>query len=74
MVVIGKFKFVMKDMVKVGVVVIDVGINWVDKKLVGDVDFEYVELIVLYIIFVFKGVGFMIICVLVYNLYVLYFK
>ena len=36
-------------MVKVGAVVIDVGINRVDKKLVGDVDFEHVEPIASYI-------------------------
>ncbi len=37
---IGKPRFVTPDMVKEGAVVIDVGINRVDGKLVGDVDFE----------------------------------
>ncbi|NIQ00833.1 MAG: bifunctional methylenetetrahydrofolate dehydrogenase/methenyltetrahydrofolate cyclohydrolase FolD [Nitrospinaceae bacterium] len=37
---IGKPRFVTADMVKEGAVVIDVGINRVDGKLVGDVDFD----------------------------------
>jgi len=40
---LGKPKFVTEDMVKDGVVVIDVGINRVDGRLVGDVDFEDVS-------------------------------
>ncbi len=41
---IGKAKFVTKDMVKDGVVIIDVGINrGEDGKLTGDVDFENVS-------------------------------
>lgn len=39
---IGKPRFVTAEMVKEGAVVIDVGINRVDGKLVGDVDFENV--------------------------------
>ena len=39
---IGKPYFVIPDMVKDGAVVIDVGINRVDDKLVGDVDYESV--------------------------------
>jgi len=42
-VAIGKPKFVTTDMVKDGAVVIDVGVNRVDGKLVGDVDFDNVE-------------------------------
>lgn len=42
-VAIGKPKFVTIDMVKDGAVVIDVGVNRVDGKLVGDVDFDNVE-------------------------------
>ena len=42
-VAIGKPKFVTSDMVKDGAVVIDVGVNRVDGKLVGDVDFDNVE-------------------------------
>ena len=56
-VAIGKAKFVTKDMVKEGAVVIDVGTNRVDDKLVGDVDFENVELIASYITPVPGGVG-----------------
>lgn len=37
---IGKPKFITEDMVKEGAVVIDVGINRVDGKLCGDVDFD----------------------------------
>jgi methylenetetrahydrofolate dehydrogenase (NADP+)/methenyltetrahydrofolate cyclohydrolase len=39
-VAIGKANFVTGDMLKPGAVVVDVGINVVDGKLVGDVDFE----------------------------------
>lgn len=42
-VAIGKSKFVTEDMVREGVVVIDVGVNRVDGKLCGDVDFENVK-------------------------------
>ena len=44
-------------MVKEGAVVIDVGTNRVDDKLVGDVDFENVESIASYITPVPGGVG-----------------
>lgn len=40
---VGRPNFVKADMVKEGAVVIDVGINRVDGKLVGDVDFEAVK-------------------------------
>ena len=40
---VGRPKFVTADMVKEGAVVIDVGINRVDGKLCGDVDFEAVK-------------------------------
>ncbi|MHC1758353.1 MAG: bifunctional methylenetetrahydrofolate dehydrogenase/methenyltetrahydrofolate cyclohydrolase FolD [Negativicutes bacterium] len=40
---IGKPNFVTADMVREGAVVIDVGINRVGEKLVGDVDFEAVQ-------------------------------
>lgn len=42
-VAIGKSKFVTSDYVKQGAVVIDVGINRVDSKITGDVDFENVK-------------------------------
>ncbi len=37
---VGRAKMVTADMIKEGAVVIDVGVNRVDDKLVGDVDFE----------------------------------
>lgn len=64
---IGRPKFVTADMVKPGAVVIDVGINRVDGKLVGDVDFENVEPIAGYITPVPGGVGPMTISMLLYN-------
>lgn len=64
---IGRPRFVTADMVKPGAVVIDVGINRVDGKLVGDVDFENVESIAGYITPVPGGVGPMTISMLLYN-------
>ena len=40
---IGRAKFITADMVKEGTVVIDVGMNRLDGKLVGDVDFDAVS-------------------------------
>lgn len=56
-VAIGKAKYITKDMVKEGAVVIDVGTNRVNDKLVGDVDFENVEQVASYITPVPGGVG-----------------
>ena len=42
-VAVGKPKFLTADMVKEGAIVIDAGINRVDGKLYGDVDFENVS-------------------------------
>ncbi len=42
-VAVGKPKLITEDMVREGAAVIDVGINRVDGKLVGDVDFEKVK-------------------------------
>ena len=65
---IGKAKFVTKDMVKPGVVIIDVGINRNEAgKLVGDVDFEEVEKVASYITPVPGGVGPMTIAMLMNN-------
>lgn len=67
-VAIGRPRFVTKDMVKDGAVVIDVGINRNDEgKLVGDVDFEEVEKIASYITPVPGGVGPMTIAMLMNN-------
>jgi len=56
---IGKAKFITADMVQPGSVVLDVGINRVDGKLVGGVDFDTVEPIVSAISPVPGGVGLM---------------
>lgn len=65
---IGKAKFVTKEMVKKGAIVIDVGINRDENgKLVGDVDFENVEPIASYITPVPGGVGPMTIAMLMSN-------
>ncbi len=64
---IGKPNFVTADMVKPGAVVIDVGINRVDDKLVGDVDFEAVKDVASAITPVPGGVGPMTIAMLLRN-------
>jgi methylenetetrahydrofolate dehydrogenase (NADP+)/methenyltetrahydrofolate cyclohydrolase len=56
---LGKPGFVTADMVKKGAIVIDVGINRVDGKLVGDVDFKQVEFVASAITPVPGGVGLM---------------
>lgn len=73
---IGRPKFITADMVKDGVVVIDVGINRVEDKstekgykLVGDVDFEEVSRKASYITPVPGGVGPMTIAMLLQNTY-----
>ena len=68
-VAIGKSKFVTKDMVKDGAVVVDVGINrGEDGKLCGDVDFEEVSKVASYITPVPGGVGPMTIAMLMNNI------
>lgn len=71
---IGKPKFITRDMVKEGVIVIDVGINRIEDtsrksgfRLVGDVDFDQVAPACSYITPVPKGVGPMTICGLMKN-------
>lgn len=65
---LGKPKFVTKDMVKNGAIVIDVGINRNEEgKLIGDVDFEQVEQKASYITPVPGGVGPMTIAMLMSN-------
>ena len=66
-VAIGKPKFVTADMVKDGAIVIDVGINRVDGKLCGDVDFDSVAPKTAFISPVPGGVGPMTISMLLYN-------
>lgn len=64
---IGKAEFVTPDMLKPGVVVIDVGINRVNDRLVGDVNFEGVREIASAITPVPGGVGPMTIAMLLKN-------
>ena len=73
-VAIGKAKFITKDMVKEGAVVIDVGTNRIDdpasekgSRLVGDVDFDNVKEKASAITPVPGGVGPMTICMLMSN-------
>ena len=64
---VGKPRFITADMVKPGAAVVDVGINRVDGKVVGDVDFESVEKAAGWISPVPGGVGKMTICMLMEN-------
>ena len=64
---IGRPRFVTAEMVRPGAVVIDVGINRVDGKLVGDVDFEAVREKASWITPVPGGVGPMTIAMLLQN-------
>jgi len=64
---VGKAGFITADMVKPGAVVIDVGINRVNGKVVGDVDFEGVSQVAGYITPVPGGVGRMTIAMLLDN-------
>ena len=66
-VAVGKPKLITEDMVKDGAVVIDVGINRVDGKIVGDVDFENVKKKASAITPVPGGVGPMTVAMLLYN-------
>lgn len=65
----GQAKMVKKDWVKEGAIVIDVGINRIDGKLCGDVDFEEVAEVASYITPVPGGVGPMTIAMLLENTY-----
>ena len=64
---VGIPEFVKSDMIKPGAVVIDVGINRVDDKLVGDVDFAAASEIAAAITPVPGGVGPMTIAMLLQN-------
>lgn len=68
-VAVGKPKFITKDMVKEGAIVVDVGINrGEDGKLCGDVDYDGVSEIASYITPVPGGVGPMTIAMLMNNI------
>ncbi len=64
---VGKPRMITADMVKPGAVVIDVGINRVDGKVVGDVDFDAVKEVAGWITPVPGGVGRMTIAMLLEN-------
>ena len=64
---VGRANFVTADMVKPGAAVIDVGINRVDGKIVGDVDYDAVSEAAGYITPVPGGVGQMTIAMLLSN-------
>lgn len=66
-VALGKPKFLTKDMVKEGAVIIDVGINRTENGIVGDVDFENVKEVASYITPVPGGVGPMTVAMLMSN-------
>jgi methylenetetrahydrofolate dehydrogenase (NADP+) / methenyltetrahydrofolate cyclohydrolase len=66
---IGKAHFITREMVKPGAVVIDVGVNQLNGKLVGDVDFAAVTTIASAITPVPGGVGPMTIATLMENTY-----
>ena len=63
----GSPKLLTKDMIKEGAVVVDVGINKIDGKLIGDVDFETVKEKCGYITPVPGGVGPMTVAMLLEN-------
>lgn len=64
---IGCPKFITEDMINKNAIVIDVGINYINGKVVGDVDFENVKQKVQYITPVPKGVGPMTVAMLLEN-------
>jgi methylenetetrahydrofolate dehydrogenase (NADP+)/methenyltetrahydrofolate cyclohydrolase len=70
----GQPELIKKEMVKPGVIVVDVGVNRVDGKLVGDVDFDSVKEVASYLSPVPKGVGPMTINGLLENTFELYLK
>ena len=64
---VGRANLITKDMVKDGAIVIDVGMNRVDEKLYGDVEFEGVKEVASHITPVPGGVGPMTISMLLSN-------
>jgi len=66
-VAVGKPKLITADMVKPGAVVIDVGINRIGGKIVGDVDFDEVSRLASFITPVPGGVGPMTVAMLMKN-------
>lgn len=68
-VAVGKAKYLKKEMIKPGTVIIDVGINRVNGKLHGDVDYGNVSELASYITPVPGGVGPMTVYELMHNVY-----
>lgn len=66
-VALGKPRFLTKEMVKEGAVIIDVGINRIENSIIGDVDYESVKEIASYITPVPGGVGPMTVAMLMQN-------
>jgi len=64
---VGRPRYVTREMVKPGAAVIDVGINRVGDRLVGDVDFDAVKEVAAYITPVPGGVGPLTIVMLLFN-------
>ena len=64
---VGRPRFITGDMIKPGAMVIDVGINRVDNKVVGDVDFASAAEVASYISPVPGGVGLMTVAMLMKN-------
>ena len=64
---VGRARFITADMIKPGAVVIDVGINRVDGKVMGDVDFEGAKEVAGYITPVPGGVGLLTVTMLLVN-------
>ena len=71
-VAVGKPKFITSDMVAEDTVVIDVGINRIDDRLCGDVDFENIKNKCSYITPVPGGVGQMTVAMLAKNIFKAY--
>ena len=67
MVAVGKPKFIKGEWIKEGAVVVDVGINRIEGKLVGDVEFEIASERAAYITPVPGGVGPMTVAMLMKN-------
>lgn len=70
----GQINLITADMVKEGVIIIDVGINRIGKKICGDVDFDNVSKKASYITPVPGGVGPMTISALLENVFEVYLQ
>ena len=71
-VAIGKSNFITKEYIKDNAIIVDVGINRVDNKIMGDVDFNSVKDKVSFITPVLGGVGPLTITMLMYQTYIAY--